>query len=62
MIDGLGKGTRLGKMVDHENGVTLFPREHSDGVSGVLLLRRRNRYTGEANKSNTMQGTAQFKQ
>ena len=57
-MDGLGEGTRLGKMVDHENGVTLFPHEHGDGVSDVLLLRRRNRYMGEANKSNMTQGMA----
>ena len=57
MMDGLGEGTRLGKMVDHENEGTLFPHKHGDGVFGDLLLRRRNRYMSEANKSNTMQGT-----
>ena len=57
-MDGLGEGTRLGKMVDHENGVTLFPREHGDGVTGDPLLHRRNHCTSAITKSTIPQGTA----
>ena len=58
MIDGLGKGTRLGKMVDHENRVALFPREHGDGIYGDPLLRRRNHCMIAITKSTITQGTA----
>jgi len=39
-MDGLGEGTRLGKMVSHENRVTLVPSDHGDGVSDDPWLHR----------------------
>ena len=58
MTDGLGEGTGLGKTVGREHGVTLVPSEHSDGVSGDPLLRRRNHCTIAITKSTIVQGTA----
>ena len=58
MTDGLGEGTRLGKTVDHEHGVTLVPDEHSDGISGDPLLHRQNHSTIAITKSTITQGTA----
>ena len=57
-MDGLDEGTRLDKMVSHENGVTLVSSEHGDGISGDLLLRRRNHCTIAITKSTITQGTA----
>ena len=57
MTDGLDEGTRLGKMVDHEHGVTLVPGEHSDGVCGDPLLHRQNQCTFVITKSTITQGT-----
>ena len=47
----------LGKMVGHENRVTLVPNEHDDGVSGDLWLHRRNHCTRAITKSTITQGT-----
>ena len=58
MTDGLGEGMRLDKMVVHENGVTLFPSEHDDGVSGDLRLHQQNHCTSTITKSTITQGTA----
>ena len=58
MTDGLDEGTRLGKMVDHEHGVTLVLGEHNDGVSGDPLLPRQNHCTIAITKSTIVQGKA----
>ena len=57
-MDGLDEGTRLDKMVSHENGVTLVSSEHGDGISGDLWLHWRNHYTSTITKSTITQGTA----
>ena len=58
MMDRLGEGTRLDKMVGHENRVTLVPIEHGDGVSSDPGLHRRKHCTSAITKSTIMQGIA----
>ena len=57
MMDRLGEGTRLDKMVGHENEVTLVPSEHGDDVSGDPWLHRRNHCTSAITKLATTQCT-----
>ena len=52
----------LSKVVGHERGVTLVHGKHDDNVLDDLLLHRRNRCTGEANKSRRHKSPAQLRQ